>query len=270
MYISIILGIIFGSFINALVWRLHLRSDYRNRNNTELSILKGRSICPNCKHKLSSLDLIPIFSWLYLKGKCRYCHQHISTQYPIVELLTGLLFLISYIYWPYNFDLWGYALLIIWLMILVVLISLAIYDLKYKILPNNLVYISVLLSFIFVAINYIHYDQNLAYLLSRVFGVLFSSGIFYLIFQISNGKWIGGGDVKLCIALGLLLGGPLESILMIFLASLIGSLVSFILLVFGKLKDKMLIAFGPLLIFGMLVCFFFGPQILNWYTGLIG
>jgi prepilin signal peptidase PulO-like enzyme (type II secretory pathway) len=110
----------------------------------------------------------------------------------------------------------------------------------------------------------------LAYLLSRILGVLFSSGVFYLIFQISKGKWIGGGDVKLCIGLGIILGGPLEVILMLFIASLIGSLISLILLMLRKLKTNMTIAFGPLLISSTFLCFFFGPQILAWYTRLIG
>jgi len=115
----------------------------------------------------------------------------------------------------------------------------------------------------------LNYNTTLAYLFSRIFGVIFSFGIFYLIFQISHGRWIGGGDVKLCIALGLLLGGPLEVIVMIFFASLIGSVVSFFMILTNKLKSNHTIAFGPLLISSTFVCFFFAPQIINWYTTLI-
>lgn len=270
IFIFIILGIILGSFINALVWRLYLKSDVKKKNNSKFSILNGRSMCPECKHQLTAIDLIPIFSWLNLKGKCRYCHKGISIQYPIIELLTGLLFLMSYIYWPINFNTWSYILLIIWLIILVVFISLALYDLKFKILPNNLVYIATFLALIYVLIYYLNFNQSTAYLFARIFGVVFSSGIFYFIYQISNGKWIGGGDVKLCFALGLLIGGPLEAILMLFLASVLGCFISFITLLLGKFKSNMTIAFGPLLIISTFVCFFFGLHIINWYTNFIG
>lgn len=268
--ILFIIGIILGSFVNALVWRLYLRSDPKNKNNPDLSILNGRSMCPNCKHQLAPLDLVPIFSWLYLRGKCKYCHKSINIQYPIIELLTGLLFLMSYIYWPINFNTWSYILLIIWLIILVVFISLALYDLKFKILPNNFVYVATFLALIYALIYYINFNQSSDYLLSRVFGIIFSSGVFYFIYQISNGKWIGGGDVKLCFALGLLIGGPLEAILMLFLASVLGCFISFILLLLGKFKSNMTIAFGPLLLVSTFVCFFFGPHIINWYTNFIG
>ncbi|HUY53305.1 MAG TPA: A24 family peptidase, partial [Candidatus Dormibacteraeota bacterium] len=154
--------------------------------------------------------------------------------------------------------------------ILLILVGLAIYDFKYKILPNSLVYLAIFFSLIFTIVYYFECSQGTAYILSRIFGILFSSGIFYLIFQISNGKWIGGGDVKLCVALGIILGGPLEIVLMLFLASLMGSLISVALLMIGRLRANMTIAFGPLLIFSTFLCFFFGPQILNWYTGLIG
>lgn len=264
--VVIVLGVIFGSFINAFVWRLRMRSNPKKESSQETSILRGRSMCPNCKHKLTSLELIPIFSWIFLRGKCRYCHKNISLQYPIIEIFTGILFFLSYKYWPLTFSNWGVTLLIIWLFILVFFISLALYDLKYKILPNNLVYIVSSLSLIFVTIDYINYNHTFSYLLSRILGIIFSSGIFFLIFQISEGKWIGGGDVKLCLALGLLIGGPLEAILMIFIASLAGSLVSLCLIILGKFRSNMTIAFGPLLISATFICFLFGPQIINWYT----
>jgi prepilin signal peptidase PulO-like enzyme (type II secretory pathway) len=270
MYLVIILlGIIFGSFINALVWRLYLKSKKNHLNNPDESIFKGRSMCPNCKHKLTIIDLIPIISWMYLRGKCRYCHKPISLQYPVVELLTGLLFFLSYRYWPFTFNSLGYLMLAIWLVILIVFVSLALYDVKYKLLPNSLVYIALSLSIIFEFINYINYNHTLSFIISRLLGVIFSSGIFYLIFMISNGKWIGGGDVKLCFSLGLILGGPLEAILMIFIASLLGSFISFLLLILGKFRSNMTIAFGPLLLVGTFICLFFGPQIINWYSSLV-
>ena len=112
MYILIIfiLGLCFGSFINAFVFRLHEKTN-KQYSNINLSIVNGRSICPNCKHELIPLDLVPIVSWLLLKGKCRYCSKSISAQYPLVEFTTALLFLCSYIYWPYAFGASGVILL---------------------------------------------------------------------------------------------------------------------------------------------------------------
>jgi leader peptidase (prepilin peptidase)/N-methyltransferase len=152
----------------------------------------------------------------------------------------------------------------------VLFVSLALYDLKYKILPNSLTYLSIFFSVVFVGIFFFHYSDTSAYFLSRLLGVVFSFGIFYLIFQASSGKWIGGGDVKLCIALGLLLGGPLKVILMIFLASFGGSIISLGLLTLKKVNSKLTIAFGPLLISSTFLCFFFGTQIISWYTKIAG
>jgi len=120
-----------------------------------------------------------------------------------------------------------------------------------------------------VIIELMFFNKGLNLILSSLWGVLFSAGLFYGIFVISDGKWIGGGDVKLAIVLGILLGGPFEAILMIFLASLIGCLIALILIGFKKLKRNSLIAFGPLLMTSTYICYLFGPHIINWYKNLI-
>src|SRR4051794_11351319 len=96
--ILLFLGLCFGSFINALVWRVHEQEKGKKTRN--LSILHGRSQCPHCGHELAAKDLIPVISWLLLKGKCRYCGQPISRQYPAVEATTSGWFLLSYYFWP--------------------------------------------------------------------------------------------------------------------------------------------------------------------------
>src|ERR1039458_4192668 len=112
--IVIILGLCFGSFINAYVWRTKLKSSLDKKEyRKSYTLLRGRSMCPNCRHVLSPLDLVPVFSWLYLTRKCRYCHKAISAQYPVVEILTMLLFLLSYLCWPIKFNSMGISYLII-------------------------------------------------------------------------------------------------------------------------------------------------------------
>ena len=149
MYIGLfILGILFGSFINALVWRLHEQLDddgnpkkLTKKQAKELSITKGRSMCPHCHHELAPKDLVPIVSWLMLGGKCRYCSKPISIEYPAIELLTGLLFVISYAFWPYGFgSSWLVVWFITWLIVLIGLIALAIYDIKWMLLPDKIVF----------------------------------------------------------------------------------------------------------------------------------
>src|SRR5579871_5847178 len=100
IFILIVVGLAAGSFVNALVWRVHEQS--KKKKSAELSILKGRSMCPRCKHELAASDLIPVLSWLWLRGKCRYCQKPISPQYPVVELAVALVFVSSYFWWPGN------------------------------------------------------------------------------------------------------------------------------------------------------------------------
>ena len=125
-----VVGLILGSFVNALVWRMH----------EGLSVAHGRSMCPHCKHTLAARDLVPVFSWLMLRGKCRYCKKPISPQYPLVELATSGLFVASYIWWPSVFTGSQEAIFVLWLAILVGLVALAVYDIKWFLLPNKLIY----------------------------------------------------------------------------------------------------------------------------------
>lgn len=260
--VLILLGLCFGSFANAVVWRIHKQENNKTKSE-KYSITKGRSMCPNCKHSLSAVDLIPIVSWVSLGGKCRYCKKPILWQYPIVEFITALLFIISYNYWPYDFGAIGITQFIFWLVFLVSFAILSIYDFKWMILPNRLVYPLIILAIIYVLCISI-LSGSVDPVLSGFFGVIFSSGLFYLIFQLSDGKWIGGGDVKLAIVLGLLIGGPLNSLLMLFIASLVGSLVSIPLVISGSsLKKK--IPFGPFLIIATIIVYLFGVSIIGWY-----
>src|SRR5579862_3972601 len=135
-------GLAAGSFVNALVWRLHENTKPKaKKHSSKLSIVNGRSICPSCRHKLAWYDLIPIFSWLALKGECRYCQKPISLQYPLVELTGGLVFAGSYAFWPQIVHQNGqWLLLAAWLAASVGLLALAVYDLRWMLLPNRIIY----------------------------------------------------------------------------------------------------------------------------------
>jgi prepilin signal peptidase PulO-like enzyme (type II secretory pathway) len=265
--ILIVAGLCFGSFVNALVWRMHEQAKQENKQepDTKLSVVRGRSICPDCRHVLSAKDLIPILSWLGLGGKCRYCGKPISAQYPLVELSVAGLFAASYIWWPVAFGHAQTAIFILWLALVTGLLALLIYDLRWFLLPNRLIYplgfIAAAQAVIKVAIA----DNPSTALFNTILAVAVGGGLFYLLFQVSKGKWIGGGDVKLGGLLGLVAGTPARSALFIFLASILGSLVSLPLLASHRLKRNSMIPFGPFLIVAAILVQLFGADILNWY-----
>lgn len=256
MLLLIILGLCLGSFINALVWRLHEGKGW----------IKGRSECDHCHHKLGPSDLIPVFSWALLKGKCRYCHKKINDN-PLAELVLPLLFVMSYLTWPYELSGSGLIMFVFWLVFLVGFTALAVYDLRWFILPNKIVFTLIGLAILHVFIV-AFYDHDWHILVSSALGALVVSGIFYLLFQISKGTWIGGGDVKLGLALGLLAGGLLEGFLLLFIASVAGMLAALPMVIQGKAHRKTQLPFGPFLIIGLVVVKLFGVGIINWYSGL--
>jgi prepilin signal peptidase PulO-like enzyme (type II secretory pathway) len=277
-----VLGLVFGSFVNALVWRINEQSKLAKQSKKskslknkatpskytkkDLSILKGRSMCPSCQHTLASKDLIPLLSWLQLGGKCRYCHKSISVQYPLVELSMALLFLASYIWWPFMLHGSQIALFVLWLAILVGLLALVVYDIRWFLLPNRIIYPLSVLAIAYAIISIFSSGKVLTNLLDVVIAVVIGGGIFYLLFQVSGGKWIGGGDVRLGWLLGLIAGTPGKAVLFIFLASIIGTLVSLPLLLNKRLKKSSLIPFGPFLIAGMVITELFGSRMIHWYT----
>lgn len=257
-----LIGLCLGSFVNAFVYRFRFNS--LKKNKRKLSILNGRSICPKCKKQLSTLDLIPLLSWAFLRGRCRYCKAKISVQYPLVEIITGFLFAFSYYFWRFGFTKLGIALFIIWLLVLTGFVILSVYDFLYKILPTKIIYCLGLLIVLYNLL-FILKTKNIYISIGFIIGCFLLGGLFYLLFQISQGKWIGGGDVRLGFLLGLLVGGPLITILLLFIASISGTIASVPFILEGKITKKSTIPFGPFLILGAIIVFFFGQQIVNWY-----
>jgi prepilin signal peptidase PulO-like enzyme (type II secretory pathway) len=267
--ILIVLGLCLGSFVNATVWRLHEQALGASKKKSkyskkQLSISKGRSMCVHCGHELAAKDLIPLFSWLWLRGKCRYCHKKIDDE-PLVELAMPLLFVASYIWWPVAWSAAQYLNLAAWLVAVVVLMALLVYDIRWMLLPNKLVYPLIVGAAALVLVNAVFFDGGTHLLWYSAISAAIAGGIFCLLFYISDGKWIGGGDVKLGFALGLLLMDPYNAFLMIFGASLLGTIFSVPALMGKKLTSTSRIPFGPFLIIATLVVRLFGASFVAWY-----
>lgn len=281
-------GLILGSFVNALVWRLREMSGESDGNDVgkdqkskkvsksssskgqslDLSIWRGRSMCPQCRHQLGVFDLIPVLSWVLLGGKCRYCRKPISWQYPVVELALAGLFIISYIWWPFGFDVvYQFILFALWCVILTVLMALAVYDLRWMILPNKLLYPLAGFSLIFLGVQSLH--EGFSATLSGVLGGLLIGGFFYLIYLLSKGEWIGGGDVRYGFLMGLLLGWQ-KMLIGLMAAAYTGTLLVIILILIRKYHKKMRVPFGPFLIFGTVLAMLRGQEIIDWYLRLSG
>ena len=253
-----VFGLIIGSFLNSVIYRLHKKKD----------LIFARSICPHCKHTLSFFDLIPVFSFLFLKGKCRYCKKPISWQYPAVELSCGFLFVLITYFLLFSsasiesntFEVWFSW--ICYLLIFSVLVVIFVYDLKYLIIPDSILLLGIFFSIILI--GFLSFQGSYLIILDRILGVILISGFFLLQFLFSKGKWIGFGDVKLGILLGLILGWE-KSLLMLFLSYLIGGIISLGLIGFKKKNLKSEIPFGPFLILSTIISYFLGDKIISWY-----
>lgn len=285
--ILIILGVCLGSFVNAFVWRHYRRAEIREQikeqkakkspskkaivtleeEASELSIVYGRSKCTYCGHALAAKDLIPIVSFVQLHGRCRYCGERIDDT-PLAEILLPLLFVVSYLFWPLTFHDRGLFIFVLWLIFLVGLTILILYDLRWFLLPHSIVLPLIGLAVLQVLIVAIFYHGGWQALLGALWGALVIGGLFYVLYVISHEKWIGGGDITLGVLLGLLVGGPARAPLLIFLASLLGTLLALPLLVLKKASRDTHLPFGPFLIIAGVIVMLWGAQILAWYTSL--
>jgi prepilin signal peptidase PulO-like enzyme (type II secretory pathway) len=269
--ILFVLGLVLGSFDNALVWRVRQRElALEGKGNKKLAkqLFKAnsRSMCPNCHHLLGWRDLVPVFSYLALGGKCRYCKKHISWQYPLVELSTAILFIVSFIFWPVSLVGSQWFVFGLWLVILTGLVALAVYDLKWMILPSIVIVILCIIATLMTTINIINGGHIAKSIINLTGSIAISAGIFYVIFKASKGKWIGGGDINLGVLIGLIVATPAKAMLVIFLASLGGSLIALVLMALGRFSRKSVIPFGPFLIGATIIVLLFGQFIIDWYV----
>lgn len=221
-------------------------------------------MCTHCKHELATKDLIPVFSWLQLRGKCRYCHKRIDDS-PVVEISTAVLFATSYAFWPSRVgdSLTGMSwfLLVVWLIAIVLLMTMFVYDLKWMILPDKLTYALLALAVFQTVSVFVINDFDNSVFVRPIFSMVVGGALFHLIYILSKGKYIGGGDVKLGYAYGLLLGDPILPWLVLTVASLAGSLIAGYLLITKRAKMGTKLPFGPMLIGGVFVVMIWGHQL---------
>jgi prepilin signal peptidase PulO-like enzyme (type II secretory pathway) len=251
----LVLGLAVGSFLGVVVDRL-----FRGK-----TIFKGRSKCDYCGRNLEWYDLIPLLSFLFLRRKCRYCKKRLSIYYPVIEITTGVVFVITYLViinfqlpLPYQ-SLTLQAILnfklIYYLAIVSSLIVVFFSDLKYGIIPDKILIPSVIVVFLFNLINFS--SHMLSFALSAIVAFVF----FLFLFLITKGKGMGFGDVKFAFVMGLLLGFP-GIIVALYMAFLTGAAVSIILILWkGKRYLKRTIPFGPFLALATFISLFWGNVI---------
>lgn len=246
------IGLFIGSFLLVVIDRL-----LQNK-----SALRGRSVCEYCSHLLSPLDLLPLVSYVFLRGKCRYCHHTLSRRYPAFELLTGCLyaaipFLLGFTQGMLPMHLDQVMLLLITLYSVSVFLLLFVIDIKFGIIPFAIVLPATIITFVYQLI--FRTDSLLNVLLTA----LIAGGAFLLLHIVTKGRGMGFGDVVLVCYLGLLLGFP-SIVPALYIAFLTGAGVSLILILVGRKKMKGgTIPFGPFLVSGAFIAYFFGERLIT-------
>ena len=235
-------GIVIGSFLNVLILRLPIRE----------SITLKRSHCMTCGHTLSWYELFPLFSYIFLGGKCRHCKSHISAQYPIVEGANGLMYVILYLAGGISVE------TILYCLCSSALLALSVIDWRTKEIPIGFNIFILLLGLVRLITDLGNWSQY-------VIGLFAVSGFLFLIEIISRGRGIGGGDIKLMAATGLLLGWQLN-IIAFLLGCVLGSIIHLTLMAMKK-ADRVL-AFGPYLSMGVYIAMIWGERLVSWYLSM--
>jgi leader peptidase (prepilin peptidase)/N-methyltransferase len=230
-------------------------------------VSKDHSRCLHCGYQLRWYDLIPLVSWITLRGRCRDCHKPIGIMEPLIELGTALFFVLSYALWPFELSSGlQIAQFIIWLIAGIGLAIMFAYDARWFLLPDRINFAVIGLGLISAVLMIIESQNHVGALLNVLGSVTVLSGIYFVLYMISKGRWIGFGDIKLGLGLGLLLGDWQLAVIGLFFANLIGCLIVIPLMATGKLKRQSHVPFGPLLIAGVIVAKLVGMGIAEFYT----
>lgn len=228
-----IIGLVFGSFISAFTYRYPKK----------ISNIRGRSFCDNCKKQLGWSDNIPLISFLILGGKCRNCGSRISLRYPVIELITGLGFmLIGFQIFP--------------LILFCVLEIIFVIDLENQIIPDDFIFAGIFLVFLFFIF------ANSPFLFSNFLAGFFCASFLLLIHLVTRGRGMGLGDIKFALLGGLVVGFPFSPV-WLFLAFLTGAVVGIILILSKKAGLKSKIAFGPFLVISIPITLLWGQKIID-------
>lgn len=245
-----IIGLVIGSFLNVCIYRIPKKQ----------SICYPSSHCIKCNIKIKWYDNIPLISYAILQGKCRYCKENIDLQYPIVEILNGILYLILFYHYKFTISFIFHGL------ITSILLVVFFIDFQEMIIPDILVVTIIVLEIFHKFILYFTTSAKVN-LLDSVIGLLVAGMIFMFIILFSKGQ-MGSGDMTLISALGFILG--LKYILLtIFLSFFIGAILSLLLLLFGVKSRKDFIPFSPFIILGFFIVLLYGESIINLYIELI-
>ena len=242
----LLLGACIGSFLNVCIYRLP----------REESVVYKPSHCPGCGNKLGVPDLVPILSYIFLRGRCRHCGSQISVQYPLVELITALLFLAAYLTWGIS---WHTASMWVFL---AVLVSVSVVDIHHRIIPDEILLVGTILGLPLILLT------SISDLIGGVIG-FFTAGLLLLAIAVVSKGGMGGGDIKLSAVMGLFLGWQGVAVAL-FLSFLIGGIAGILLLVTRIKGRKDAVPFGPYLALGALISAFYGQRIVTWYLSLSG
>jgi len=240
--LAFITGAAVGSFLNVCICRMPVGK----------SVIRPPSHCPDCRHRLRIFDLIPILSYLFLKGKCRYCGRRIAWQDPVVELVTGLLFVLALAKYGITFGVLRPVVLF------AVIVPATVFDLRYKIIPDELNLAGLVLGVPLML-------ESKEALFSCVIGFLAGGALLFVIALVSRGG-MGGGDIKLAAVLGLLLGWK-QLLIALFLAFAAGSVAGMTMLMLKLARLKEPIPFGPYLALGSAFAILAGDKVIKWYLG---
>lgn len=242
-----IFGLVIGSFLNVCIYRIPM----------EKSIAFPPSHCTKCNHNLNPLDLIPVISYMFIKGKCRYCGEKISIRYPLIELFNEILYLLVY----FKFGLTIFTVKYCILVSILIVIGMIDYDTQFVFTSTTI--FGGIAGVLFIILQYILYKSNI---LDLALGGLAGAIVIGLIVFLTRG--MGEGDIEIAAVCGLFLG--IKGILLgLFLAIILGGIIGIIVLALKLKKAKEKIAFGPFIVIGCLISMFYGSEILKLYWNLL-